>query len=159
MNAQSHDELVRRAERTCRDRNLKLTPMRRRVLGTLAGSRTPLSASALIAAIGAGAEKAVSPILIYRALDFLNSEGLIHRLAGRNAYVPCDHEHSDGEVTVLLVCRRCGTVDEVASREIERSLDSTAAATGFKPLNRVVELEGECVACQQVAPAAAGAVA
>ena len=92
----------------------------------LAASRAPLSASALIATIGEGAAKPVSPILVYRALDFLASAGLIHRLAARNAYVPCDHEHRDDETTVFLVCAHCGGVDEVASREVERGLEGSA---------------------------------
>ena len=147
-----HDDIMERAERLCRERALKLTPMRRRVLEVLTLSHAPLSATALIAAIGEGAEKPVSPILVYRALDFLASTGLIHRLAARNAYVPCDHEHREDETTVFLVCAHCGGVDEVASREVEKGLEGSATAAGFRPLARTVEIEGECASCRAAGP-------
>ena len=148
----AHDDIMERAERLCRERALKLTPMRRRVLEVLALSRAPLSATALIAAIGEGAAKPVSPILVYRALDFLAGAGLIHRLAARNAYVPCDREHREDETTVFLVCAHCGGVDEVASREVGKGLEGSATAAGFRPLARTVEIEGECASCRAVGP-------
>ena len=148
MPAHPHDGIMERADRLCRERALKLTPMRRRVLEILALSHAPMSATALIAAIGEGLGKPVSPILVYRALDFLASAGLIHRLAARNAFIPCDHEHRDDEATVFLLCRECGGVDEVASREVELGLEGSALALGFKPLSRTVEVEGECAACR-----------
>lgn len=142
------EALLDRAERLCRERGLKLTPMRRRVLEILAGARNPLSATGLIAAIGDEARKPVSPILVYRALDFLGEAGLIHRLAARNAYVPCEGEHPADAATVFLLCAQCGGAHEVASREVERGLEGSATAAGFKPLARTIEVEGECATCR-----------
>jgi Fur family transcriptional regulator, zinc uptake regulator len=126
--------------------------MRKWVRGLRPPIHSRLSASALTAAIGEGAGKPVSPILVYRALDFLAGAGLIHRLAARNAYVPCDREHREDETTVFLVCAHCGGVDEVASREVGKGLEGSATAAGFRPLARTVEIEGECASCRAVGP-------
>lgn len=142
-------ELVAHAERVCRDRGLQFTPLRRRVFEALSASTAPLGAYDLVEQLGR--ERRISPISVYRALEFLMEAGLIHRIAVRNTYLPCHHEHGAGETTVFLVCTVCGNVDELASSEIARDLAGTAAQVGFRPLSRAVELEGECQACRESA--------
>lgn len=135
------------AEALCRDRGLKFTPLRRRVFEALASSGAPLGAYDLVERLGQ--ERRISPISVYRALEFLIEAGLIHRIAVRNTYLPCHHEHGPGETTVFLVCSSCGNVDELASSAIASGLDGMAAALDFKPKSRAVELEGECSACRE----------
>lgn len=95
-----------------------------------------------------GIQHRYAPTQIYRALEFLQEAGLLHRLATKSTYVVCEHEHAPGETTVFLVCAGCGTVEEAASRGVERGLKGAAAAPGFKARHPVVEVEGECAACQ-----------
>jgi Fur family zinc uptake transcriptional regulator len=140
-------KLLAHAERVCRDKGLQFTPLRRRVFEALAGSGGPLGAYDLVEQLGR--ERRISPISVYRALEFLMEAGLIHRIAVRNTYLPCAHEHGAGETTVFLVCTVCGNVDELASSEIARDLAGTAAQVGFRPVSRAVELEGECQACRE----------
>ena len=140
-------KLLAHAERICGEKNLQFTPLRRRVFEALAGSEAPLGAYDLVEQLGR--ERRISPISVYRALEFLMEAGLIHRIALRNTYLPCAHEHEAGETTVFLVCSTCGNVDELASTEIARDLAGTAAQVGFRPVSRAVELEGECQACRE----------
>ena len=50
---------------------------------------------------------------MYRALQFLQSQGLVHRLESLNAYVGCVHpEHP--HASQFLICRDCGQVEELA---------------------------------------------
>ena len=142
-----HDaaDLIARAERLCLETDRKLTPLRRRVFSELAGSHGALGAYDLVERLGR--ERRISPISVYRALDFLIEAGLVHRIAARNTYLPCHHEHGVSEATVFLVCVRCGNVDELSSANVARELHGTAAAAGFKPQNGAVEIEGECSSC------------
>ena len=153
--AYAHDaaELLARAERLCTDRRLQLTRTRRRVLETVAGAGGPLGAYDIAERLSEPGAR-VAPVSVYRALDFLTELGLVHRIASRNAFVPCDHEHAPGEAAVFMICRTCGGVDETVSREIERGLDRTLASAGFTPASRIVEVEGECGACRERAGAA-----
>src|SRR5271167_4230251 len=53
-----------------------------------------------------------APITIYRALDFLRENGLVHRIESRNAFVACAHNHGDNDLVVFLICEKCGAVGE-----------------------------------------------
>lgn len=138
--------IVARAERVCAEKRLHLTPWRRRVLEELADGAPPLGAYDIIERLGR--ERRVAPISVYRALEFLISAGLVHKIASRNSYVPCHHSHRLSESTVFLVCKLCGSVEERSSAAVAKSLGATARAAKFKLQSRSVELEGECSACQ-----------
>lgn len=139
-------QVLDQAERHCRARGEQFTPLRRRIFLELANAGGPLGAYDLVERLGR--ERRIAPISVYRVLDFLIEVGLIHKIATRNAYLPCHHAHDPHETTVFLVCTHCGGVAEVASPEVARGLDETAAASGFKPGPRAVEVEGECARCQ-----------
>lgn len=141
--------LIARAERVCAEKHLQFTPWRRRVLDELADGGVPLGAYDLVERLADN--RRVSPISVYRALDFLMDAGIVHRIATRNTYLPCYHEHTCGEMTVFLVCSRCGSVQERASAAVAQNLGSTAGAADFVPRSRSIEVEGECSACRQVA--------
>jgi Fur family transcriptional regulator, zinc uptake regulator len=137
--------LLARADRLCRDRNLRFTPMRRRVLKELSLSAEPLTAYDLADLVRE--EKRIAPVTVYRALDFLLEAKLIHRIVTRNAYTPCDHAPHHDETPVFLVCAVCGTVDEIPSETFGHDLGEAIALTGFRPKSRVFEIEGECAKC------------
>jgi len=137
---------LRHAEDICRQGGVQLTALRRKVLEELARAERPLGAYDLVERLGK--ERRIAPISVYRILDFLIEAGLIHRIATRNTYLPCCHAHESHLATLFLVCTTCGNVDEVASDAVARGVSDTAAASGFKPGSRAVEVEGECAACQ-----------
>nr|WP_244548599.1 Fur family transcriptional regulator [Bosea vaviloviae] len=144
---------VARAEALCAGRGLRLTELRRSAVLALAQSQTPLGAYDLAERMSQG-QRRVSPISVYRSLEFLIEIGLVHRIATRNAYVACEHAHGLDETVVFLICRSCGGVDEATSPALDRSLEVTAASNGFRPRHRIVELEGECADCQKTATTA-----
>jgi Fur family zinc uptake transcriptional regulator len=81
-------ELLDRAEALCARRGAQLTALRRQVLALVLGSEQPLGAYALLdkrKAERAGA----APPPVYRALDFLLDQGLIHKVERLNAFVGC----------------------------------------------------------------------
>ena len=69
-----------RAEAICAAHGSRLTPQRRRVLEILCAHRKPMGAYEILEQLGSGA-KGVKPPTVYRALDFLQAMGLVHRLA------------------------------------------------------------------------------
>src|SRR3954470_5316099 len=74
------------AEAHCLDRGQRLTAMRREVLATLLASHQPLGAYEIIDRIAPRGTRP-APITVYRALDFLRENGLVHRIESRNAFV------------------------------------------------------------------------
>ena len=100
------------AEEFCAARGQRLTPMRRQVLQALLASHKPLGAYEIIERLAQGGR--LAPITVYRALDFLRENGLVHRIESRNAFVACVHHHAGGDPVVFLICERCGTVGEAS---------------------------------------------
>ena len=90
-----------------------------------------------------------APITVYRALEFLRDNGLIHRIESRNAFIACVHNHAAGALVVFLICEHCGAVGEAASAAVADHLKSAARAAGFVPKAPVIEISGVCAHCQQ----------
>ncbi len=128
-----------------------LTPGRRRILDVLEAAHHPLGAYEMIDLIGERTGKRPAPISIYRALDFLVENGLVHRLASRNAFLACGHSHKASEAVAFLICDSCGNVAETSSVPMRSSLDAVAQQIGFTPRNKVIEVTGTCAACKAAA--------
>ncbi len=134
------------AEHLCRQRGVRFTARRRKVLDIICRAEKPLGAYEILDAMRA-AEPAVAPPTVYRALDFLLRQGLVHRLETLHAFVGCSHpEHP--HFSQFLICSECGHIAELEDEQITRSLGKAAASTGFQPRRKVVEVIGTCGRCR-----------
>ena len=144
-------DALQHAEALCAARTQRLTPLRRRVLELLLQRHKPLGAYEIIdRAAAAGARPA--PITIYRALDFLRDNGLVHRIESRNAFIACINNHGDDDLVVFMICERCGEVGEAASAAVAGEIKSAARAAGFTPKAPVIEITGVCANCRAAQP-------
>lgn len=148
--AHDHDRCLaralREAERLCRQRGAQLTPIRRRVLELVWSGHRPQGAYELLERLQAERGR-VAPPTVYRALDFLLAQGLIHRIESLNAFVGCarpSHSHS-GQ---FFICEGCGTTAELADPGLASQIDRSAEALGFSVAQRIVEVRGFCPCCQ-----------
>ncbi|MGQ7248351.1 transcriptional repressor [Halomonas sp. V046] len=138
--------LLHQAEQQCQRRGVRFTPIRRRVLELIAEASGGLKAYDLLDRLAEG-HAAARPPTVYRALEFLIEQGLVHRIESLNAYVACpcpEHAHR----FQLLICRDCGLVEELHLDEINDQLSTQAKALGFKVQRQTIELLGLCQACQ-----------
>ncbi len=136
------------AERVCEQRGQKFTPIRRQVLQALLSSHRPLGAYEVIDELAKSMPRP-APITVYRALDFLMGNGLVHRIESRNAYLACAHDHDAATMIAFLICERCGSVGEIPAAPVAQGLNAAARATGFTPSLSVVEITGTCAHCQK----------
>jgi Fur family zinc uptake transcriptional regulator len=126
---------------------VRLTAQRRRVLSILCASPRPLGAYEILDAMRDGS-RALAPPTVYRALDFLLEQGLVHKLESLHAFVGCNHpEHPHS--SQFLICNACGEVTEIEDEAIARSLRTAARETGFRAQRRVVEVIGTCAGCAE----------
>lgn len=135
-----------RAAALCRERGVRLTPLRRRVLELVWGGHRPLGAYDILAALQAERSGAAPPT-VYRALDFLAEHGLVHRIDSLNAYIGCaapDRDHR----AYFLICRGCGQAAELADRTMAAALDHAARSADFTALGQTVEISGYCAPCR-----------
>lgn len=140
------ESALKRADDHCRSRGLRLTDIRRRVLELVWASHAPVGAYALLEQLAAEGFCAAPPT-IYRALDFLLSGGLIHRIEKRNAFVGCIHPGSP-HLGHFLLCSQCGVAVELDDPTIAKALAAAAGRVGFELTGQTVELTGLCPACQ-----------
>ena len=145
-------EALARAETACREKSVRLTPIRRAVLEALYATHRPLGAYDIADALTGTESRRLAPITIYRALDFLMEQGLAHRLASRNAYIACPHSHRPGDLVAFLICENCGGVDELSSAPLSEALAQLLAREGFQPYRQVLEISGRCAHCREAAP-------
>jgi Fur family transcriptional regulator, zinc uptake regulator len=139
------------AEAACAERGQRLTPLRRKVLSVLLGSHQPLGAYDIMERLAPGSPRP-APITVYRALDFLCENGFVHRIESRNAYLACVRPHMTGDLTVFLICERCGAVGEASSPEVAATIKSAACSAGFTPKSPVIEIGGVCTHCGRSGP-------
>ncbi len=142
-----------RAQAICTERGGQLTPLRRAVLQELLTVEVPMGAYALLGRLRM-TRTAAAPPTVYRALDFLMSRGLVHRIERLNAFVPCSnlvsatghapHDHD----RQFLICRRCGAARELQDPAVAAALAASAAQAGFVPHNASVEVTGICAECR-----------
>ncbi len=145
MNSKKVNVVLKRADALCHERGLGLTDQRKAVLQILCVSDKPLSAYELLDRMR-GVVKNPTPPTVYRALDFLLEQGLVHRLESLHAYVGCTHpEHP--HASQFLICDHCGEVAEVEDTSVVKSLKAASKAQGFRTKRPIVELLGTCAHC------------
>jgi len=146
------------AEAICAARGSRMTKLRRRVLELILQTGRPASAYDLLDRLRPE-HKGAAPPTVYRALDFLLEQGLIHKLERLSAYVGCMHMHqhaheAEHHGAQFLICIHCGRVAEIENAQIDRAIGDAVAALGFSPRTSTVEVEGFCGECAAAGPGA-----
>ncbi|MEE8533577.1 MAG: Fur family transcriptional regulator [Alphaproteobacteria bacterium] len=135
------------AARLCGRRGARLTVLRRRVLELVWRSHAPTGAYAILETLHRDGRRAAPPT-VYRALDFLLGQGLIHRIESLNAFVGC-RDPDTPHAGQFLICNGCGTAAELDDRRIGAALSESASDAGFRLERQTVELRGLCPSCQE----------
>lgn len=149
---------LEQAQEYCQARGLRLTEPRAQVLGIMVEAASPLTAYEVLDQLGKQVTNPKPPT-VYRALEFLQEAGLVHRIESLNAYVACHGDHAPmGHATAdhaapllsnqFLICDDCGQVQEIALPQMEKNIDEKAQAAGFKTERWSAEIHGTCKDCQ-----------
>jgi Fur family zinc uptake transcriptional regulator len=142
-------DALARAEALLIERGLRLTPVRKRVLQILLEAHQALGAYEVLnrlVAEGFGNQ----PPVAYRALDFLEEQGLAHRIRRLNAFAACMHP-GEPHAPVFLICTGCNTVAEAPGAAVGAALGKAARGLGFAVDRATVEAVGRCPACEAAA--------
>jgi len=139
-------EALDRAAELCARRGARLTDLRREVLELVWAGHEPVGAYDVLDALRRRHPGAVPPT-VYRALDFLIAQGLIHRIESRNAYMGCNRPEQP-HASQFLICEDCGTTAELDDPAIAQAVKRRAAALGFKAERQTIEVRGRCPRCE-----------
>ena len=126
------------------DVKTKLTKNQALVLNVLSKASQPLGAYAILDKLRSHGFKA--PLTVYRALEQLAGQGLVHKIESLNSWTSCCGEHQ-ANPPVFEICNDCGHVTEQFDRELVKSLSSMSERSGFIPDRSIIEIHGRCDDC------------
>ena len=137
---------INSASAHCEQNGAKLTDLRRQVLDLVLQHDGVVKAYQILKDLQQ-ARGSAAPPTVYRALDFLLENGLVHRIASLNAFVGCNHpEHAhQGQ---FLICRECHAAIELEQKSISDAIIKSAGDVGFRVEGQTVEVVGICSGCQ-----------
>lgn len=139
------DDALKKAEKICRNKGLKFTKLRHRVLKLIWKSHGYVKAYDLLEELKK-IDNSAKPPTIYRTLDFLIDNGFIHRIQSLNAFVGCSHPQKHKEC-YFLICKDCQNIEECCSEKIEKFVSSTSGKNNFLPSKVTLEISGVCQEC------------
>lgn len=139
------DNAVAEAERICNERGTRFTNLRKQILLMIWQGHKAVKAYDLLDQLAKEGGSAKPPT-VYRALDFLMQEGLVHKIESLNAYVGCDHP-GDLHISQFLICDECEDVREVTTDDLLKSVNTVAQQSNFTINRQTLELHGLCEVC------------
>ncbi|HEY7772912.1 MAG TPA: transcriptional repressor [Marinagarivorans sp.] len=152
MSPEQLNRIMTKAQDVCVHSGGRLTEKRKRILELLLISDTPLSAYELADAYNAHAAASMPTMSVYRILDYLESEQLVHKLSSANKYIACSHitcSHAH-KVPQFLICRECQSVKEIAiAKGIIDELGKQIVDAGYNLINSQIELQCVCENCME----------
>jgi len=141
------------AEKQCQLKGVRLTHKRKVVLKGLVSSKTAMTAYELVDYCKRELGETIPAMSVYRILEFLENENLVHKLKLANRYVACihitcDHRHA---VPQFLICTECHRVEEVdISRSTMGVLRRNVESAGFELVSEQIEVDCICLNCSDV---------
>ena len=144
---------IKNVVKFCDEQNIKLTAKRKEILSSLLNSEKALSAYDLIKILKNQGGASIPAMSVYRILDFLENNSLVHKLKLANKYVACshitcDHGHSSPQ---FLICNDCDSVKEISvDHQVMTALKSKVKSAGFSLRSPQIEMDCVCSKCDQL---------
>lgn len=143
------DQALKRAKQVCEQNGVRLTELREQILRLIWQSHKPLGAYLLMNLLEEHSDRErVAPPTVYRTLDFLIDQGLIHKVHSLNAYVGCSSPNRQ-RCNALFICSDCGVTEEVPNNSIQQAINLSASQHKFTVENQMLEIMGKCQPCRQ----------
>ncbi len=140
------EEALGNARKVCEGGGERFTDLRRQVFELVWAEHKPVKAYDLLSALSSK-RSGVAPATVYRTLEFLQAQGLVHKLESLNAYLGCSHPNKDHQGH-FLICENCEEVREVEFSTFSQSIDEIEATQQFRVNHMTVELFGICNKCE-----------
>jgi Fur family transcriptional regulator, zinc uptake regulator len=140
------EKRLKQAEALCQNAGARLTFLRKSVLALMYIHEEHLTAYELLRLLREQNPK-TEVMTIYRALDFLQEQKLIHRIASQNAYTTCHTPHHSHYVYFLL-CQRCRQTQEIDAKPLEKVMRVISKEYKFFLSNKPIEIIGICKNCR-----------
>ena len=142
--------IIDHAERHCQQNGARLTDKRKLILSGLLKSNQAMSAYELIDYCKEQFGETLPAMSVYRILEFLQNEQLVHKLNLSNKFVACSHiscEHAHA-APQFLICDSCRKVQEISiNKAIVNELQNNINEAGYRLLSQQLEMSCICNEC------------
>lgn len=140
------DDVIKHAQDYCDEHGFRFTEPRKLTLQVIAQHGQPIGAYDVIEAIGEITAKP-KPTTVYRAIDFLQHQGFIHKIESMNAFVACHagHNHRGSQ---FVICNDCGSAKEIHLCNLPADLQEQLKKSGFDMAYWNTEIHGVCNQCK-----------
>lgn len=142
------ESAIESAHTLCAQNGARLTEQREQVLRLVWQSHRPLGAYSLMELLAEATTRPVAPPTVYRALDFLSEQGLVHKIHSLNAFIGCS-QPGEQHQSYFLICRQCQNAMECGNTRLAAALTETAASVDFQTEEQSVEIVGVCAPCRR----------
>ena len=150
MKEQQIGVIINKAKDSCERSGVRLTEKRKRILEILLVAGLPLSAYEIADAYNKTFDESIPAMTVYRILDFLETEHLLHKLSSTNKYVSCSHI-SNGckhDIPQFLICGKCQSTKEISiSKSVMDELEKIVIKAGYTLTQSQLELRVLCNSC------------
>lgn len=124
----------------------KLTSLRKDILYILGQVKQPLGAYAILEILRKTRQSAEPPT-VYRVLEFLEKQSVVHRLSHNNTYILCQTSNHEHQTSLVFTCKKCQRSVEFIDSKISNYLNKISAEHHITLSNQVLEITGECENC------------
>lgn len=125
--------------------SIRMTPLRTEILALIAQAKHPITAYELLRQLRTSRANSEPPT-VYRVLDYLQDNRLIHKIANNNTYVACDKPHKP-HLGQIFLCKKCGHSFETHDTNVINIIEEYAKKNHFHLSQDLIEITGLCHNC------------
>lgn len=129
----------------CNCNNIKVTELREQVISILSEKGVPCGAYDILNSLKIKRQNA-EPMTVYRALKFLVSKNIVHRLEAQKKYALCCHPNQ--EACQIFICKKCSKKHEFHNTKVNLLLKDILVDSGFELSSKNIEFYGYCKECR-----------
>lgn len=129
----------------CETEEIKITPLRAKILYLLSESKNPMSAYDLLRALRIKNPNAEPPT-VYRVLEFFQKKNIVHRVDSNNTYLLCAHPETV-HYSQVLICKSCNSTCEVDDKLLFNAMKKLTRKFKFSFSSDLLEIRGLCNKC------------
>lgn len=145
---------IEQAVKVLKENDFRVTNPRKLVIKLLDKSKEALSAYEIKDKLDSSG-KEVDIVSIYRIIDCLEQNKLVHRVLSSNKIMKCqlkhedecDKHHHEHHCHHLLICQKCGSIEEIHCAGISTLIKTVETTSKFKIKKHSLEFYGNCSKC------------
>ena len=146
-------DYTEKAIQILKENDFRITKQRQMVIKLLDKSKEALSAYEIKEKLDASG-KNVDTVSIYRIIECLEENGLVHRVLSSSKVMKCQLNHEDScnklqehHCHHLLICQKCSSIQEVHCSGVGSIIKNLETDSKFKIRKHSLEFYGICNNC------------